>query len=73
MTNILAKTDIKGAFFARKAKKGLGLGRSPPQELEEVPHSGPHLLVTKKGKSSKPIISAYKDVRGRRNNLFIFR
>ena len=26
-------------------KKGLGLGRSSPQELAEGPRSGPHLLV----------------------------
>ena len=42
---MLAETDIKRPFFARRAKKGLGLGRSPPQELEEGPRSGPHLLV----------------------------
>ena len=36
MTKIWAKTDIKRSFFARRSKKGLGLGRSPPQELEEV-------------------------------------
>ena len=41
----MAKTDIKRSFFARRAKKGLGLGRSPPQELEEGPCSGPHLLA----------------------------
>ena len=41
-SQIWAKTDIK-RFFCTKAKKGLG--RSPPQELEEGTHSGPHLLV----------------------------
>ena len=45
---MLAKTDIKISFFARRAKKGLG--RSPPQELEEGPCSGPHLLVILKSK-----------------------
>ena len=46
MTKIWAKTDIKRLFLPEGPKKGLGLGRSPPQELEEGPHSGPHLLVT---------------------------
>ena len=44
MTKIWAKTDLKKSFFAQGAKQGLG--RSPPQELEEGPCSGPHLLVT---------------------------
>ena len=45
MTKIWAKADIKRSFFARSAKKGLGLGRSSPQELEEGPRSGLHILV----------------------------
>ena len=45
MTKIWAKTGIKISFFAQRAKKGLGLSRSPPQELEEGPRSGTHLLV----------------------------
>ena len=32
-------------FFCPKGKKSLGLGRSPPQELEVGPRSGPYLLV----------------------------
>ena len=32
-------------FFARRAKKALAEGRSPPQELEVGPRSGPYLLV----------------------------
>ena len=48
MTNISAKTDIERSFFDQRAKKGLD--RSPLQELEEGPRSGPHLLV-----STKPV------------------
>ena len=32
-------------FFCPKGKKSLGLGQSPPQELEVSPHSGLYLLV----------------------------
>ena len=32
-------------FFARRAKKASAKGRSPPQELEVGPRSGPYLLV----------------------------
>ena len=32
-------------FFARRAKKALVEDRSPPQELEVGPRSGPFLLV----------------------------
>ena len=32
-------------FFARRAKKASAEGRSPPQELEVGPRSGPYLLV----------------------------
>ena len=46
MTQIWAKTDIKALFFLLKGqKKALAEGRSPPQDLEEGPRSGPHLLV----------------------------
>ena len=38
-------TSIISSFFARRAKKSLGLGRSPPQEIEVGPRSGPYLLV----------------------------
>ena len=42
----LAKTVLyKLFFFARRATKPSVEGRSPPQELEVVPHSGPYLLV----------------------------
>ena len=51
MTKIWAKADIKRFFLVQRAKKGLGLGRSPPQELEEGPRSGPHLLVLLKIKA----------------------
>ena len=33
------------SFFARRAKKASAEGRSPPQELEVGPRSGPYLLV----------------------------
>ena len=33
------------SFFARREKKTLSEGQSPPQELEVGPHSGPYLLV----------------------------
>ena len=48
MNKIWAKADIKRSFFARRGKKGLAEGRSTPQELEEGPRSGPHLLVVLK-------------------------
>ena len=35
----------KKLFFCPKGKKSLGLGRSPPQELEVGPCSGPYLVV----------------------------
>ena len=35
-------------FFCLKGKKSLGLGRTPPQELEVGPLSGPYLLVSVK-------------------------
>ena len=47
---MLAKTDIKRPFFARREeKKASAKGQSPPQELKEGPLSGPHLLVLLKG------------------------
>ena len=36
----------KSSFFARRAKKASAEGRSPPQELEVGPRSGPYLLVS---------------------------
>ena len=45
MTKKCAKTNIKSPFLPEGQKQGLGLGRSPPQEVEEGPRSGPHLLV----------------------------
>ena len=35
----------KKVFFARRAKKAAAEDRSPPQELEVGPRSGPYLLV----------------------------
>ena len=37
---------VKSLFFAQRVKKRLG--RSPPQELEEGTHRGPHLLESVK-------------------------
>ena len=51
MTKIWAKTDIKKIFVLPEGeKKASAEGRSPPQELEEGPRSGPHLLVFMKNK-----------------------
>ena len=36
-------------FLPEAQQKALAKGRSPPQELELCPHSGPYLLVTEKG------------------------
>ena len=35
----------QSSFFSRRAKKASAEGRSPPQELEVGPRSGPYLLV----------------------------
>ena len=46
MNKIWAKTDIKSFFCLPEGqKKASAKGRSPPQELEEGPRSGPHLVV----------------------------
>ena len=41
----MGKNSIKRSFFARRAKKVLAEGRSPPQDLEVGPRSRPYLLV----------------------------
>ena len=41
----MGQNSIKSSFFARRAKKTLAEGRSPPQELEVGPRSGLYLLV----------------------------
>ena len=41
----IGQNSIKSSFFARRAKKASAEGRSPPQELEVGPRSGPYLLV----------------------------
>ena len=41
----MSQNSIISSFFARKAKKALAEGRSPPQELEVSPLSGLYLLV----------------------------
>ena len=41
----MGQNSIKSFFFARRAKIALAEGRSPPQELEVGPRSGPYLLV----------------------------
>ena len=46
------QNSIKSFFFAQRAKKALVEGRSPPQELELGPRSGPYLLVNVKVKCS---------------------
>ena len=37
--------SVKSLFFARRAKKALVKGQSPPQELEVSQRSGLYLLV----------------------------
>ena len=37
--------SIISSFFARRAKQASAEGRSPPQELEVGPRSGPYLLL----------------------------
>ena len=41
----MGQNSIKSSFFTRRAKKASAEGRSPPQELEVGPRSGPYLLV----------------------------
>ena len=41
----MGQNSIKSFFFALRAKKALAEGRSPPQDLEVGPRSGPYLLV----------------------------
>ena len=56
ITKIWAKTDIKKSFFAQRAKKkALAEGWSPPQELQEGPRSGPHLLVKKNSERQRKV------------------
>ena len=47
MTKIWAKMVYKDFFLLNGQKKASAEGRSPLQELEEGPRSGPHLLVLK--------------------------
>ena len=42
----MGQNSIKSSFFALSVKKASAEGRSPPQELEVGPRSGPYLLVT---------------------------
>ena len=44
----MGQNSIISPFFASRAKKSLAEGRSPPQELEVGPRSGPYLLVNLK-------------------------
>ena len=41
----MGQNSIISSFFARRAKKASAKGRSPPQELEVGPRSGPYFLV----------------------------
>ena len=49
----MGQNSIKSPLFARRAKKTSAEGRSPPQELEVGPRSGPYLLVYLKRVSEK--------------------
>ena len=53
----IGQNSIKSPFFARRAKRASAEGRSPPQELEVGPRSGPYLLVLLKGQSQCTWIS----------------
>ena len=44
----MGQNSIISSFFAQRAKKAWAKGRSPPQELEVGPRSGPYLLVKDK-------------------------
>ena len=44
----MGQNSIISFFCCLKGKKSLGLGRSPPHELEVGPRSGPYLLVSYK-------------------------
>ena len=44
----VGQKSIKSIFLARRTKKDSAKGQNPPQELEEGPLSGPHLLVAMK-------------------------
>ena len=41
----IGQNSIISPFFARRAKQASAKGRSPPQELEVGPRSGPYLIV----------------------------
>ena len=45
-------------------------GRSPLQELEEVPHNRPYLLVTFKGFTKEPSSLCYKNLADKNSNQF---
>ena len=42
----MGQNIIISSFFAQRAKKASTKGRSPPQELDVGPRSGPYLLVS---------------------------
>ena len=49
------KKHKKLSFFARRAKKALAEGQSPPQELEVCSCSRPYLLVRNKSERQKKV------------------
>ena len=55
----MGQNSIKSFFFCPKGKKSLGLGRSPLQELEVGPRSGPYLLVVMKGRRTSSTDGKY--------------
>ena len=56
----MGQNSIIDSFFAQRAKKSLDEGRSPPQEQEVGPHSGPYLLVLVKHSLKKGVLSTGK-------------
>ena len=51
----MGQNSIITSFCAQRAKKPSAEGRSPPQELEIGPHSGPYLLVEIKAENTSSL------------------
>ena len=58
----MGQNSISSSFFAQRAKKALAEGRSPPQELEVGPRSGPYLLVYIKCELNKQSITCINKI-----------
>ena len=60
----------KNFIFAQRTTKLVVKGRSPLQELEEVPRNRPYLLVTFKGFAKEPSSLCYKNLADKNSNQF---